>query len=113
MGLFEKYRQGPANRDELIAGGASEAYADWLLSSPEPGEVFVDTGEPSAADTRKLDTHFSESGWALLRLATHATVQAALEVDLAHVNALQDGVDETLRSVGVDPRTLLPLESAT
>ena len=30
------------------------SYQAWLDSKPVPGEVFVDTGEASAADSRKL-----------------------------------------------------------
>jgi hypothetical protein len=122
MGLFEGLRKGTPSRDELLASGFSEGYVDWLATHPAPGEVFIDTGEPTAEESRKLVAHLSEGGWELLYTAARATVQAALgeaqflEEDPAayeaRITALQIGVDGTLHDAGVDPRTFLPLNPA-
>jgi hypothetical protein len=41
-------------REELDKAGIHSSYRAWLTRTPEPGEVFVDTGEASAVDARKL-----------------------------------------------------------
>jgi hypothetical protein len=87
------------------------AYRAWLDSNPGPGEVFVDTGEASAADSRKLR-------WSPTR-EQRKLLKTALDSEVAFVNKLYeddthksyakhvDGlVKEALLGVGVDPVTL-------
>jgi hypothetical protein len=102
-------------REEGASGAEMDpSYRAWLDSNPVPGEVFVDTGEASAADSRKLR-------WSPTK-AQRETIRKAIAADVAMVNALyQDEtqdvyaghieglVEQTLRNVGVDPDTLASL----
>ena len=112
------HRQNPMVRAKGDSGAEMDpSYRAWLESNPVPGEVFVDTGEASAADSRKLR-------WSPTK-AQREMIKKAIAVDVAMVNALyQDEtedlyaghieglVEQTLRSVGVDPTTLESLPKA-
>jgi hypothetical protein len=113
VALFESNKPTPATEgtDDLAM---DPAYRAWLASKPDAGEVFVDTGEASAADSRKLR-------WSPTR-AQRQMIRRAIEGEVANINALyqEEGqeayaervgvlVDEALRDVGVDPATLRPL----
>src|SRR5215467_10019278 len=109
------HRQNPMVREEGVSGAKMDpSYRAWLESHPVPGEVFVDTGEASAADSRKLR-------WSPTK-AQRETIKKAIAVDVAMVNALYQNetqdlyavhieglVEQTLRHVGVDPATLASL----
>jgi hypothetical protein len=90
------------------------SYRAWIETDPVPGEVFVDTGEASAADSRKLRWSPSKQQREMIREAI--THEAAIvnelyqdEAQESYANHIEILVGETLRNVGVDPTTLTPL----
>lgn len=119
VALFEGKRPMPEN-DENEASSEEEpdsSYQAWLKSDPVPGEVFVDTGEASAADSRKLRWSPSKAQRELIRNAiTHevAIVNELYKADAqeSYAGHIESLVDQTLRSVGVDPATLRSLPDA-
>jgi len=108
-----------SGRAAVVEEGSSDsemdpAYRAWLDSNPAPGEVFVDTGEASAADSRKLR-------WAPTKEQL-GMIKAAIGREMAIVNEMYQQnaheayadrvgvlVEDELRGVGVDPATLKPL----
>lgn len=95
-------------------GGPDSSYQAWLKSNPVPGEVFVDTGEASAADSRKLRWSPNKTQRELIKSAINHEVAIvnelykddAQESYAGHVEGL---VDQTLLSLGIDPATLRSL----
>jgi hypothetical protein len=88
----------------------SDAYIEWLNSSPSPGEVLVDTGLSSAVDCRKLRqplrTDKGELDREIARMALAVEHMRELfesgdpEAEAERVNNL---VAVALVSVGLDP----------
>jgi hypothetical protein len=90
------------------------SYQGWLDSKPAPGEVFVDTGEPSAEDSRKLSWSPSDAQRELARQAVEGEVNRVNDLyrgrgQEAYARRMEGMVAETLREAGVDPATLRPL----
>jgi hypothetical protein len=115
MGLLERFRSPLPTLEQLIQAGDPPEVAAWKLTGPPPGEVYMYTGEPPATEAAKVRADFSEDTWAALRRVGEIARTEALwaeehpEAAAARVAGIQAGVDETLRSIGVDPRTLLPI----
>jgi len=116
VALFE--RKGPTPEEEG-AGGAEmdSSYRAWLESGPIAGEVFVDTGEASAADSRKLRWSPNKAPREMIKDAiTHelAIVNELYQSDTheSYADHIEGLVDQTLRNVGVDPATLQSLPDA-
>jgi hypothetical protein len=116
VALFE--RKSPMPEEEGPSGtGLDSSYQAWLKNDPVPGEVFVDTGEASAADSRKLRWSPSKAQRELIKNAiTHEVAivnelykDDAQESYAGHIEGL---VDQTLRSLGIDPATLRSLPPA-
>jgi hypothetical protein len=97
--------------------GGSEmdpSYRAWLGSNPAPGEVFVDTGEASAEDSRKLRWSPTKAQREMIKDVISHEVEAVNRLYLdddqgSYANRMEDLVGETLRNIGVDPSTLKPL----
>jgi hypothetical protein len=94
------------------------SYRAWLESNPAPGEVFVDTGEASAADSRKLRWDPTKEQRELIKTAIDrevAIVNERYQQDAQESYAQRVGVlvDEALREAGVDPVTLQRLPDAS
>lgn len=94
------------------------SYRAWLGSKPIPGEVFVDTGEASAMDRKKLL-------WTPTRPQREMIKEAiSHETDMVNKLFMNDDqksysdhiqvlVGEALRDVKVDPVTLKSLPEAS
>jgi hypothetical protein len=105
--MFERSR---SDKDLFLAQGLMPP--DVLLH----GEVFVDTGEASATDTRKLRWSASAGQRALVISALSA------ETDFLNGLAENDGlreyaesmtllVEDAYRDMGLNPRTLRPVDT--
>ena len=76
-------------REEGVSGAEMDpSYRAWLESNPVPGEVFVDTGEASAADSRKLR-------WSPTK-AQREMIKKAIAVDVAMVDELYENETQDL-----------------
>jgi hypothetical protein len=117
VALFE--RKSPMPGKEGASDAAMDpSYKAWLESKPVPGEVFVDTGEASAADSRKLRWSPSKAQREMIKDAITGEVAIVNEIyqdDVQEVYAghIEGLVDQTLRHVGVDPATLKSLPDGT
>lgn len=92
------------------------SYSSWLRSNPAAGEVFVETGEASAAASRKLR-------WSPTKLQQDL-IWRAIEAETVGVNELYKDdshaeytkrvgllAEEKLRGAGIDPKTFKPLSN--
>jgi hypothetical protein len=119
VALFERKHPMPEDGENEASSEAEpdSSYQAWLRSEPVPGEVFVDTGEASAADSRKLRWSPNKAQREMIKDAiTHelAIVNELYQDDAqeSYAGHIEGLVDHTLRSVGVDPATLRSLPDA-
>jgi hypothetical protein len=116
VALFE--RKGPMPEKEGVRDVQMDpSYRAWLESNPSPGEVFVDKGEASAADSRKLRWSPSKAQREMIKVAIAHEVESMNrlyqeDAQDSYADHIEGLVQQTLRNVGVDPATLKPLPDA-
>ena len=111
-------RQSSAVGEKRASGAKMDtSYQAWLESNPAPGEVFVDTGEASAVDSRKLLWSPSKTQREMIKEAiahevTHVNELYKDEAQDLYAGHIEGLVEQTLRDLGVDPATLTSLPKA-
>jgi hypothetical protein len=90
------------------------SYRAWLGTNPAPGEVFVDTGEASAENSRKLRWSPSKEQRDLIKTVIAREIEFVNQLyqnddQSSYADHMKVLVEDTLRNVGVDPVTLRPL----
>lgn len=111
--VFERNRQ-MQRKEGVESGQMDPSYRAWLETNPAPGEVFVDTGEASAADSRKLRWSPSKEQRELIKSALAHEIDFVNQLykddaQSSYADHIEVLVEGTLRAVGVDPVTLKPL----
>jgi hypothetical protein len=90
-------------------------YQAWLKTSPEPGHVFVETGDADPWDSRKLHWDPTPAQRELAREALEAEIALVGQrhrdgTSGAYAERVEALVSEGLRDAGIDPSTLTPIQ---